>query len=247
MLSKNDIFDSVRKIFLYPEYISFGRKSLSDIMKKDFVKALKMFGIEDTNFIEGMKHYSRIELNGKSSQIYIAKHERLFLTDYWKDGVCLAHAKIKRKFDAAMSVADWVAKDWSFKKFSQEYPFVEFSEGSYEFEKGTEIEYAWKRYLSYIPKYEPKLLEFVMLAVKDEILSNLFPYMSMNTFCFSRCTGYPYSYDCPFVESKHNEIIVHSYNGDILGKTNVQDAIRIIKENLPKNCGRAIKGTREDL
>ena len=34
---------------------------------------------------------------------------------------------------------------------------------------------------------------------------------------------------------------------EIYWEKNVQDAIRIIKENLPKNCGRAIKGTREDL
>lgn len=37
--------------------------------------------------------YASVTLGNKFSQIYIAAEKRLFMTDFWKDGICLANAQ----------------------------------------------------------------------------------------------------------------------------------------------------------
>ena len=37
--------------------------------------------------------YARVEYQNKFSQVYLGAHEKNYLPDFWRDGVCLAHGK----------------------------------------------------------------------------------------------------------------------------------------------------------
>lgn len=87
--------------------------------------------------------------------------------------------------------------------------------------------------------------------MKDEILNKLFPFTSMETLCFSKCTGYPYDMEgLPVVNPKlynNNSTeklfrVILPGNG-ILGEGNAEEALRIVKANLPPDIKPAVKGT----
>ena len=72
--------------------------------------------------------------------------------------------------------------------------------------------------------------------------------MSMNRFCFSRCTGYPFSDDCPAVfPDPSGGYIVKLRNGVMSRRLNAQVAVRKVVEALPEGCGPAVDGTAENL
>lgn len=52
--------------------------------------------------------YARIEYGQKFSQVYIGAEEKLYLPDFWKDGVCLAHGKTKNISDLVKVLDFWL-------------------------------------------------------------------------------------------------------------------------------------------
>jgi hypothetical protein len=50
----------------------------------------------------------------------------------------------------------------------------------------------------------------VEAAAKSEPLRRLFPFMSLNRQCFSRCSDYPYTLDCPCIEATSATYLVRS-------------------------------------
>jgi hypothetical protein len=79
-------------------------------------------------------------------------------------------------------------------------------------------------------------------------LRRLFPYTSLNIFCFSRCTGYPFTLDTPFVRPvMENWYEVMSASGLVLGRGDAEAAAELVVANLPPGCGPAVPGTADDL
>lgn len=105
--------------------------------------------------------------------------------------------------------------------------------------------------------------------MNDGVLNKLFPFTSLYTLCFSRCTGYPYDTDdLPNVTPKQFEnfapikgvksitvqdrnkletqFVVTKNKSEYLGEGNAAEALKIVKENLPENIQPARKGTADE-
>jgi len=231
-------------IIFYPEL--FFKKNLADVFNIEMKKInseLKVDLFDSKNQL----HYARYEKYGKFCQIFIAKYKRTFSVDYWKQGVCLAHSSIGNKRNVALSINEWIINNNNIKEFTEKYPFVIFNDIAEDFENNNEVDYSWKKYLKEIPKSHPELKDFVFESYKNNKIKKLFPYMSLNNFCFSRCTGYPYTTDCPYVYVENGIIIIKNRKGKILGKGNVEESIKIILDNIPDDFSFAVKGIADEL
>jgi hypothetical protein len=216
-------------IIHYPELII--NKNLGELFYNEIKKINPEFRVKLFKSDNSL-HYTRFEKNEKFCQIFIAKYKRKFLVDYWKKGVCLAHSGISNRKKVALSINSWLIYDYDFKNYIKEYPFVIFNSIANDFENNNLVYYSWQKYLEVIPKCHPELKEFVFEAFKNNEIRKLFPFMSLNRFCFSRCTGYPYTTDCPYVYVEKGKITIENWEGKILGKTSVIESLKIILDNL---------------
>lgn len=188
-----------------------------------------------------------IENKTKSSEVSLAEGDRLYLPDFWKDGVCMATGSFTDITQLVTALDFWLRDDIVTKQLSERFPSITPTDHSSAFESGIEIEYGWQKVLN--AKYTAELKSFISLAMEDSVLNQLFPYTSLNTLCFSRCTGYPYTNDTPAVEPVGKDIFrVRLMNGVILlDSGTAAEALVVVKQNIPLNVGRAVKGTAKDL
>jgi hypothetical protein len=195
--------------------------------------------------------YARVESGPRFSQIYIAVKERLFLFDFWSRGVMLAQGQTPDLGDTARAISRWVGSGCTTAELASSFAFVAAEPAAASFERGEEVEHRWRDYLANldIPGDPfPELDAFVQAASRRRELRQLFPFTSLNSFCFSRCTGYPFTQDTPHVTPLPNgQYEVVGPDGQALGRGDAEEAARLVVENLPANCGPAIPGTADDL
>jgi len=187
-----------------------------------------------------------IESGARFSQVYVAAEERLFIFDFWARGVCLAQGQTPRLDETVRAIDKWVASSCSTADLATAFRFVEVAPKAAAYERGAEVEYRWRSYISGIDFTE--LAPFVEAASQRPQLRRLFPYTSLNRFCFSRCTGYPFTLDTPFaqpLEEGGYEVI--SPSGVVLGRGDAEAAAELVVANLPPGCGPAVPGTADDL
>jgi len=213
--------------------------------------------------------YSRVESGNKFSQIYIVAERKHYLPDFWRDGVCLAHGSTDNISELILAVDYWLTSNVSTHALAEKFNFVTPSDKASAFDENREVEYAWKHLLS--DKYNLELGEFISLAVTDDALNKLFPFTSLYTLCFSKCTGYPFDtkdlpnvtpieyfhFAAPWntVEEAKSKPYNSPGNGKIyivtknktqyLGKGNAAETLRIVLKNLPNDIEAARKGTAE--
>jgi len=207
--------------------------------------------------------YARVGLDNKFSQIYIAQNEKLYLPDYWRDGVCLANGHVSDIKELAKSIDYWINNDISINELNSIFGFVRPNVDSLHFDNGNEVEHMWNQFLE---NGSEELKPFIQLAIDDEVVNKLFPFTSLFTLCFSRCTGYPYdSKGLPSVTTKTNSwtlpkrdnlkgksdsdssiFIVTKNKTEYIGEGSANDALRLVKEHLPPNIEKARKGTAEE-
>ena len=86
-------------------------------------------------------------------------------------------------------------------------------------------------------------------AAADPALGRLFPYTSTFRLCFSRCTGYPFSGDCPLIvpdpAGEHFQVI--GLWGAAAGGGDAAMAVSLAVNQLPSECGAAMHGTAADV
>jgi hypothetical protein len=151
-----------------------------------------------------------------------------------------------------------------------QFPFFKSAPKAISHEHGAaaEVERKWQSLLSHVrsDKYKSELLPLVEKAIEVPVLRRLFPFTSLSALCFSRCTGFPYSHDCPSA-CPSNRAILQGYmtpeqraaigstklytvadsKGQFIGQGDALEAIDLIVRHLPPNCGPAIQGTADDL
>ncbi|MBF4518890.1 hypothetical protein IRZ71_21245 [Flavobacterium sp. ANB] len=229
---------------------------ISVALNREFARinsSLKVLGSENGEHINLTS--AIVENENKFSQIGITDKKDYGL-DFWRDGVYLAVGRAKDIQELAKVLDFWLCQDVTTKSLCENFTFVRSEEGAAEFDEGREIEYIWTCFLEKDDNYSG-LSEFIILAAKDPILSNLFPFTSMDTLCFSKCTGYPFDIaGMPNIIRKefdqgnrldvnpNNKIqyVVRNDTRDYLGEGNAIEALKIIKDNMPKNIQRARKG-----
>jgi len=191
--------------------------------------------------------YARVELEDRFSQVYVAAEERLFLFDIWRDGVMYGSGRTSDIDEMAAAIAHWVGDRCSVAEIGQ-LACIELTEAASVYDNGKEVDHWWNMYLSDTDPYLRDLIPFIRLAAQQPVLRDLFPYTSHSTFCFSRCTGYPFSYDCPNVTPVgKGQFRVNGHGGQALGTGTAEAAVSLVLENLPLNCGPAIRGTADKL
>lgn len=229
---------------LYPEISKVG--SLTKALDYEFEKihSSLICTIDDLDKLPFA--YARVEKDNRYSQIYLAAKEKLFLSEFWRDGVCLAHGNTEDINELARVLDYWLSSDNDTKSLADKFEFVTANEKAIAFDEKREVEYTWNSILN--DNSRADIRSFVELAVNDPVLSKLFPFTSLTRLCFSRCTGYPYTHDTPIVIP----ISVDTYevrlsDNDLVGKGNAREVLAMVKSNLPLNIKPAISGTAEDL
>jgi Family of unknown function (DUF6193) len=192
--------------------------------------------------------YACVESGSRQSQVYIAAEQRLFLFDCWSRGVCLAHGSTPSLTDLARAIDRWVGSACTTAELASEFGFVAPKPEAAGYERGEEVEDRWRGYLSGVGEPHLELTEFISAAARRRELRQLFPYTSLDVFCFSRCTGYPFSGDLPSVRPvKRGRYEVVSPSGRVIGRGNAEDAADLVVAHLPPGCGPAVPGTADDL
>ena len=251
---------------MYPELDKVG--GLQNAINIEFEKLNSTLRVSQEKELDKIPlTYARVENGQKFSQVYIGAEEKLYLPDFWKEGVCLAHGHADNISDLGQVLDFWLCNNITTRELADKFSFVVPNDKAFAFEENKEVEYTWKLILQ--DKYKEELNDFVKLAIKDEILNKLFPFTSLYTLCFSRCTGYPYDTDdLPNVTPKQFEnfapiqgeksieeqdkhklearFVVTKNKSQYLGEGNAEEALRIVKVNLPDNLQPARKGTADE-
>lgn len=251
---------------MYPELEKVGGlQNAIDIEFEKLNSALRVTRDSDLDKIP--LTFALIKKGQKFSQVYIGAEQKLYLPDFWKEGVCLAHGQTKNISDLVQALNFWLCNDITTRDLADKFSFVVPNDKAFVFDNNNEIEYTWNLILQ--DQCRAELNDFIKLAIKDNTLNKLFPFTSLYTLCFSRCTGYPYDTDnLPNVTPKQFEnfapvkgeksivtqdrnkvethFVVTKNKSEYLGEGNAEEALRIVKANLPDNVQPARKGTADE-
>ena len=125
------------------------------------------------------------------------------MLDFWDRGVCLAHGSTPLLPKVAEAINAWIAEESSCGELQRRFPFVsvESTAEFHEQDAAAEVERKWQALCVSVKSDSSKveLTPLVEKAMKVPALRQLFPFTSLVWLCFSRCTGYPFSGDCPSV------------------------------------------------
>ncbi|MEU1535351.1 DUF6193 family natural product biosynthesis protein [Streptomyces fagopyri] len=92
--------------------------------------------------------------------------------------------------------------------------------------------------------------ELVEAAYAEPHLHQLFPWTGMGELHFSRCTEWPWAWDIPYIQPAvgGGYWVSGPLRSETVGPASTaQQAIMMVVERLPANCGPACAGTRDEL
>ncbi|RZK33972.1 MAG: hypothetical protein EOO61_14360 [Hymenobacter sp.] len=235
---------------MYPELDAAG--GLGNALNAEFIKLDSCLKILSNSSLDKIPFpHSVVKKGKKFSQIYLAANEKLYLPDFWREGVCLAQGRTNKLTDLAKVLDFWLCQDVTTAELSAAFSFVNPHHKAVAFDEDDEIAYTWACIQA--DESRTDLKAFVDLAIRDVVLNKLFPFTSLFTLCFSRCTGYPYTCDTPTVTPTGKRIFgryqyeVKLPGNKLAGSGSAAEALAIVKANLPPGIKPAIKGTAEDL
>lgn len=204
--------------------------------------ALNVTEVEKTQF----SVYAHVYLGTRSAHLTVAVQGRWFVFDLWRDGVWFASGQSPDLAEVAFITKRWVQESCSVDDIAQ-MPTVRLTDGAKAFDEGNEVEARWNSFLTGNYR-DDEYSDFILLASQQPALRMLFPYTSHLTVQFSRCTGYPYSNDCPHVTPiGKGQFQVGMHGSGNLGVGDAAFAVNLVLELLPANAGPAIRGTAISL
>lgn len=195
--------------------------------------------------------YAHIERGVRFSQTFIAAEERLFLPDFWAQGVMMASGGSPDLLDVAAAIDCWISGgDCTLGQIETRFAWVKRHPDATAFEEGRAVEQQWDWICQRAGDLNADLPSFVRLAYGQPRLRELFPFTSLCSLNFSRCTGYPFDTDgMPFIwpgGSGLFRVHVHGKSeSDPVGMGNAETAIQMVLEHLPPNTGPARPGTAD--
>ena len=231
---------------LYPDLAAAG--GLSPLLQQALEacgSALRVSGLGEA---EAPLFSAKVESGTRFSGVLVAAEERLFLPNFCNRGVVLAYGRTQDLGDAARAINRWVGSECTMAGLASDFDFVSVEPHAESYERGDEVEHRWRDYLARRDDSFCQLEAIILAASRRPELRQLFPFTSMNTLCFSRCTGYPFTRDTPHVRPLSNgRYEVFGPNGQALGLGDAEAAVRLVVANLPTNCGPALPGTADEL
>lgn len=231
---------------LYPELVTAG--SMAAALEAIAARhGLELGAIGTTDGPERLGWASVYAERGRFS-IGTASLVRCFLIDGWSRGVRLVWGKSTDLTAVARAAAAWRGGS-ALRQIREVSPFVEFSELSEAHERGPAdaVAVQWR-----LLRSAPRLAEarpVLEAAHAHPALRRLLPVLNHGSLHFSTCTGYPYSWDVPYIEPLDSGYrVAGPRRGSIIGTAGTaEDAISLVIDHLPAGCGPAVAGTAADL
>lgn len=188
---------------------------------------------------------ARIENDQRHTSILIGIQERVFLIEFWAQGVMMAQGKTVELHEATEAAYVWHTGS-SLCDLRAAWPFVHFGPLAEAHERGDAPQAKWQ-ILRDAPRL-PELHPLIDAAMAEPRLRDLFPYTSHDTLHLSRCTGYPYTTDLPYVKPLGGgRLQVIEPTGLHHTAAGAADAVAILLAALPRGCGPAVAGTAEQF
>lgn len=188
----------------------------------------------------------------RHGSIACASQERLFLSEFWERGVVLARMKTTSLDVVTQGLLAWYVDMTSTSAFERAVADVEICPHAASYQAGASnyVDYRWSELLdrSNDQSAIPGLAELVRAAAKRVELRSLLPFTSHEWLSFSRCTGYPFSGDCPSIRpASVSTFQVLGAARKSLGAGDVGETLNIVVSNLPEEIGPAVHGRADDL
>lgn len=187
----------------------------------------------------------RVEGYNRRCQAYIVEQERLFVFDLWKQDFILVGATAGSVMEVARRVYKWLGTRCSAADVVARLERVSVRDDGLVYSAREEVDQAWSR----MSCPNDSLTAFMREASGREKLRQLFPYGGEFSFGFSRCTRYPFTEDIPVVQPSRpgQFMVLDAPFGKVLGRGDAAEAANLVEALLPRNCGPAVSGTREEL
>lgn len=181
--------------------------------------------------------------------IYIGAEERIFIFEAWSRGTQMLSGAT-----SSLATLASLAQAWSsgtrLEDLKKEWPSVCFgaiAEAVERDDAAGAVAIIWQQQLD-APVYEP-IKPLLLASFAEPRLRALRPFTSHLVLHFSRCIGYPFSRDLPFVTPlAGGRYSVYETPARMIGEVdNAAQAIDTVVAALPGDLGPAILGTANDL
>jgi Family of unknown function (DUF6193) len=215
---------------------------------------------------------------GKVS-LLLGSEDRVVMVTCWRRGVALASGSAPELLPVARAAEAFLRGD-SLADLRDHHTFMRVRDLAFAFDAGTEVEAMWQLMMAHLefpmPSHphgegydatarrmwreyvdrEARIRRMALAAAEQPALRMLFPFTSHWVLCFSRCTGYPYTWDLPKIEpagAGSYRVWDGGTNPNLSGGrlladgVDVREAVAAVVAALPDNCGPAIAGTADDL
>ena len=188
---------------------------------------------------------ARIENDHRHTSILIGIQERVFLIEFWAQGVMMAQGSTVDLHEATEAAYGWHTGS-SLRELRAAWPFVNFGTLAEAHERGDAPQVKWQ--ILHDSPHLPELHPLVDAAMAQPRLRALFPYTSLATLHLSRCTGYPYTTDLPYVQPlSDGRFQVVEPAGLHHTAVGAAEAVALLLAALPHDCGPAVAGTAEQF
>lgn len=87
--------------------------------------------------------FALIKNGQKFSQVYIGAEVKLYLPDFWKEGVCLAHGQTDNISDLGQVLEFWLSNNITMRELAAKFSFVVPNDEAFAFEDNNEVQYTW--------------------------------------------------------------------------------------------------------
>ncbi|WRZ95873.1 DUF6193 family natural product biosynthesis protein [Streptomyces sp. NBC_01007] len=180
--------------------------------------------------------------------VNLGSEERVFLGSAWGEGVNLTSGSTEDLEALAKAAAAWY-KGVPLAELHAAAPFLEVGTLAAAHERGPEHAVAakWRRYL------EPGLsvdLDLIRAAYAAPRLRALFPFTGHGSLQFSRCTGWPFSYDVSKIHPLGGGRYAVQHRGEKFAMApayTAQEAAALVVARMPETWGPAVAGTEHEL
>ncbi|MFZ3494862.1 DUF6193 family natural product biosynthesis protein [Streptomyces sp. 5.8] len=192
----------------------------------------------------------------KTCWISLGSVERWFIFSGWSTGVKLVSGTTQDLGEMAQALEAW-RNGLGLEDIREVSPFVEVSELAEAHEKGPAeaVAVKWRLLLEGLREEADswdiahQTLKVAELAHAEPKLRQLLPFTSHYSLHFTTCTGFPYSWDVPFIDplGDGRYRVCGPAQGTVIAETDTAEhAISLVVGGLPEPCGPAVAGTADD-
>ncbi|MCZ4098007.1 DUF6193 family natural product biosynthesis protein [Streptomyces sp. H39-C1] len=185
--------------------------------------------------------------------IFIGSESRWFNINGLRQGVQLLSGSTSDLEELSRAAAGW-RNGAGLREIQKAAPFIVVSELAEAHERGPAeaVAVQWRLLLKDLRQEAYQLalarqtLALAEMASAEPKLRQLYPFTSHWSLRFTTCTGFPYSWDVPFIDplSDGRYRVCGPSRGTVVGEADTaEEAIFMVVEGLPANCGPAMAGS----